>query len=257
MSDTTDQSTSSRLRALFESALEDYETKAKVALDKHPLAKQLENCNSVESITAVLQDQARAFGEFKGRDRIMKSIRRTVSFLYNLSATAALGDDLGLVSQKKLTTFYISDIILQALGPAVAIQTGLGVLLTVCTSIAPHAYRYDIRVNQAARGVIASYNAIVDLLESIEHFLNRLDIYTKIPPTPAMDEILVKIMVELVSTLALATAELKQGRPSKSFLADVFSNFSYSVERREIRKKAFWRGKGCRARPTTAGSTHP
>jgi len=71
--------------------------------------------------------------------------------------------------------------------------------------------------------VIASYDAIVDLLESIEHFLKRLDIYTKIPPTPAMDEILVKIMVELVSILALATAELKQGRPSESFLDDVFS----------------------------------
>ena len=71
--------------------------------------------------------------------------------------------------------------------------------------------------------MIASYDATVDLLESIEHFLGRLDIYTKIPPTPAMDEILVKIMVELVSILALATAELKQGRPSESFLADVFS----------------------------------
>ena len=65
--------------------------------------------------------------------------------------------------------------------------------------------------------MIASYDAIADLFESIEHFLKRLDIYTKIPTTPALDEILVKIMVELISTLALATAELKQGRPSESF----------------------------------------
>ena len=254
MSDTTDQSTSSHLRALFKSALEDYETKTKITLDKHPLAKQLENCNSVESITAILQDQARAFGEFRGRDRIMKSIKRTVSFLYNLSGTVAFGDDLGLVCQKTLITLHLSDIVLQALQPAKAIQTGIGVLLTVCASTAPHAYRYDIRVYQAANGVIASYNAIVDLLESIEHFLKRLDIYTKVPPTPAMDEILVKIMVELISTLALATTELKQGRPSESLLADVFY---YSVQRREIRKKTFWRGKGCRGRPTTARSTHP
>jgi hypothetical protein len=61
------------------------------------------------------------------------------------------------------------------------------------------------------------------LLESIENFLKRLDIYTKIPPTPAMDEILVKIMVELISTFALATAELKQGRPSEYFLFFPFS----------------------------------
>jgi hypothetical protein len=56
---------------------------------------------------------------------------------------------------------------------------------------------------------------LADLLESIEHFLMRLDIYTKIPPTPAMAEILVKIMVELLSTLGLVTKQIKQKRPSK------------------------------------------
>jgi len=69
---------------------------------------------------------------------------------------------------------------------------------------------------QAAKGVDASYSALVDLLESIEHFLKRLSIYTNISPTPAMDEIVVKIMVELLSTLALATKEVKQGRSSES-----------------------------------------
>ena len=67
-----------------------------------------------------------------------------------------------------------------------------------------------------AKGVIDSYDALVDLLESIEHFLGRLGIYTEIPPTPAMDEIVAKIIVELFSTLALATRELKQGQLSES-----------------------------------------
>ena len=70
-----------------------------------------------------------------------------------------------------------------------------------------------------AKGVTASYDALVDLLESIEHFLRRLDIYTRIPSSPAMDEIVVKIIVELLSTLALATRELKQGRSSESVSA--------------------------------------
>ena len=96
----------------------------------------------------------------------------------------------------------------------------------------------NIRLHQAANGVINGYDALIDLLESIEHFLKRLDIYTKVPPTPAMDEIVVKIMVELVSTLALATKELKQGRPSESVSPDVVA---YSVRRREIRQKAFRR----------------
>jgi len=65
-------------------------------------------------------------------------------------------------------------------------------------------------------GVTANYDALVHLLESIEHFLRRLDIYTRIPSTPAMDEIVVKIIVELLSMLGLATRELKQGRPSES-----------------------------------------
>ena len=60
-----------------------------------------------------------------------------------------------------------------------------------------------------------SYEALVDLLESIEHILSRLHIYTQIPPMPAMDEMVVKIMAELLSALASATKELKQGRSSE------------------------------------------
>ncbi len=53
-------------------------------------------------------------------------------------------------------------------------------------------------------GVTSIYDPLVDLLESIDRFLNRLDIYTRIPPTPEMDEM---VMAELLSTLALATKE--------------------------------------------------
>jgi hypothetical protein len=71
---------------------------------------------------------------------------------------------------------------------------------------------------QAVKDVSASYDALVDLLESIEHFLSRLDIYTKISPTAAMAGIIVKIMVELLSTLSLVTKQVKQKRTSESNL---------------------------------------
>lgn len=130
-----DQSISCRLRTLFELALEDYEITTKISLANHPVAQNLENCHSVESIATFLQDQARIFGEFHGKDRMMKSIRSTVSFLYKLSTIAALGDGIGLVRLKALVTvFHISDIVLQAVPPAKALQTGLGVLLAVCIS---------------------------------------------------------------------------------------------------------------------------
>jgi hypothetical protein len=78
---------------------------------------------------------------------------------------------------------------------------------------------------QAANGIIPNCDALIDLLESIEHFLNRLDIYTRIPPTPAMDEIMVKILVELISTLGQVTEELKQRR--SSLLSTMHFTFSH------------------------------
>ena len=62
------------------------------------------------------------------------------------------------------------------------------------------------------------YSALADLLESIRHFLNRLEIYTEIKPTKAINEMIVKILVELLSTLALTTKETKQGKLSESII---------------------------------------
>ena len=61
-----------------------------------------------------------------------------------------------------------------------------------------------------------SYDTLVDVFECIENFLSRLNIYTQIEPTPAMTEMMVKIMVELLAVLALATKQINQGKLSKS-----------------------------------------
>ena len=76
----------------------------------------------------------------------------------------------------------------------------------------------DTQLYQAVKDVSMSYDALVDLLESIELLMNRLYIYTRVPTTGAMTEIIVKIMVELISTLALVTKQIKQGRPSGCIL---------------------------------------
>jgi hypothetical protein len=64
-----------------------------------------------------------------------------------------------------------------------------------------------------------THDALVKLFKLIEHFLKRLDIYTQIHSTSAIDEIMVEILTELLSTLAPATNELKQGRSSESVFA--------------------------------------
>jgi len=109
-----------------------------------------------------------------------------------------------------------------------------------------------MQVNQAARCVTSSWDALVQLLESIENFLNRLDIYTRIPRTLVMDEMVIKIMAELLSTLAVATRELKQGRPSGSVLADLLP---YSAQRSQICKERL-RWEGRRGDPAEAEPTH-
>ena len=103
-----------------------------------------------------------------------------------------------------------------------AIHTGLGVLLSVCVFLQSlSAHHLDNQAYQGVKGAIDSYDSLADLLESIETFLNRLDIYTKIPPTIAMNEMVVKILVELLSTLALATKQIKQGKTSESVFGEV------------------------------------
>jgi hypothetical protein len=103
-------------------------------------------------------------------------------------------------------------------------------------------------VIQSAKGIISNCDALVDLLESIEHFLNRLNIYTRISPAPAIDEIVVKILVEFISMLALVTEELKQRRSSESVLSEVFL---CSPQRSQIRNEIF-QGEGHRGSPGEA-----
>jgi hypothetical protein len=84
-------------------------------------------------------------------------------------------------------------------------------------------YPSHIRVHQVAKEVPTSYDALLELLESIESRLRPLHIYTRVPHTPTMDELVVKIMAELLYTFALTTKELKERRSSESFLPDVLS----------------------------------
>ena len=62
---------------------------------------------------------------------------------------------------------------------------------------------------------ISGSQDVVDLFATFENFLGRLSIYTGAPPTPALTNVLVKIIAELLSTLALATKQVKQGRFSQ------------------------------------------
>ena len=73
---------------------------------------------------------------------------------------------------------------------------------------------FSTKVCQAAKDVDASHEALADLFERIENFFRRLESYMGVPPTDAMTDIIVKIMVEVLNIFATATKEMKQGRAS-------------------------------------------
>ena len=61
----------------------------------------------------------------------------------------------------------------------------------------------------------ASQDMLIDIFVRIESFFKRLESYTKVPPTVAMTDVVVKIMIEVLSLLGIVTKEIKQGRSSE------------------------------------------
>ncbi|KAH8989663.1 hypothetical protein EDB86DRAFT_2942483 [Lactarius hatsudake] len=70
---------------------------------------------------------------------------------------------------------------------------------------------------QTAKDVTASYDTLASLFERMQGFLQRLEIYNGTPLTPAMTEVLGRIMAEVLSIFALVTKEMKQ-RQFKKYL---------------------------------------
>jgi hypothetical protein len=97
-----DQTGPARFRARFESALHAYHETTGISLPEHPLALQLQNPHSVESITTMLIDGARASHDLLGSDKITKALESTIRMLFSLSATASFGDAIGLVRKEVL-----------------------------------------------------------------------------------------------------------------------------------------------------------
>ncbi|KAH8986042.1 hypothetical protein EDB86DRAFT_3083079 [Lactarius hatsudake] len=167
---------SSNFHSIFVAALIAYEKKTKNDLLKHPLAAQLRSCTSSADILALLRDKVEEYDQSKSRDERLSSwLNPTINVLYAFSAT--LGEGVGLATINS--------------------STCVGVLLL------------------AAKDVDASREALADLFDRIEYFFKRLESYTEVPPTDAMIDIIVKIMVEVLNIFAIATKEMKQGRAKK------------------------------------------
>jgi fungal STAND N-terminal Goodbye domain len=91
-------SSSNHFQLLINNALKAYEKRTKNDLLSHPLATQLQDCNSPADILAVLHQQIQGPSQSRSTDnRWTKWLDSTVNILYTLSET--LGEGVSLVSQ--------------------------------------------------------------------------------------------------------------------------------------------------------------
>jgi hypothetical protein len=93
----SDQSGSSNLRVLFAIALEDYKQQTGIELAEHPLAERLQDCNSVESVTTILREQAQDFKKFQDKDKVLKPLKKVLTVLHRLPSAANFAQHVGLV----------------------------------------------------------------------------------------------------------------------------------------------------------------
>lgn len=122
---------SSNFQLIFNNALKAYERRTKKDLLAHPLAAQLQDCDSHASILLVLQQQVQELNQTSD-ERLTKWLDPTVKVLYTFTETLGEGVSLVCPMMSKCPRSCILILILQVFSPAKAIFAGIGVLLLVC-----------------------------------------------------------------------------------------------------------------------------
>jgi hypothetical protein len=89
---------SSNFQLIINNALEAYKKRTKKDLLAHPLAVQLQACDSPGAILAILQQQVQGLDQSRSDDRWSKWLDPTVNVLFSFSAT--LGAGVGLVCSR-------------------------------------------------------------------------------------------------------------------------------------------------------------
>jgi hypothetical protein len=85
-------SSSSNFQSILNAALELYEKKTNNKLLTHPLAAQLQSCDSPAAILSVLQDLIQKFDQRRHNDeRLANCLKPTVNVIYAFSSTLAQG----------------------------------------------------------------------------------------------------------------------------------------------------------------------
>jgi len=209
---------SSSFQPIIDAALVNFRNQTKVDLTKHPSADKLQNCSSLDDVLRLLLERESAFNVYRDKHRkLIDSLRPIVQAVHAFSTIC--GEAAGLVRDRHDIFFlfaYPYSSLQAPFQPTKMIFVGIGVLLSVSVTLLPMGLLCAIYPRQAAVGVGDSYDALSDLFERVAAFLARFRVYIeKIPPSPTMSNVMVKIMTEVLNVLALATKQINQGRFSK------------------------------------------
>ncbi|KAI9433643.1 hypothetical protein H4582DRAFT_2081960 [Lactarius indigo] len=162
--------------------MDDYTEQTGISLKEIPFADKVNGCDCPSAVLFLIQENLEAFKGYRDQSRrFIDCLSPVVQFVHAFS---------GIL-------FFLRKVPFQ---PAKLIFVGISVLFT------------------AADGISASYDALLELFECIGSFLKRLHIYTEISLDPFMTDIVAKIMVELISILALAKKQINRGWLSKQGL---------------------------------------
>ena len=233
-SDIQISSTTPNYHPIFNEALKEYKRKTGNDLTTHPLAEEIKACDSPGTILSVLQEKANEIDQ-SGDERLTKWLTPTVNVLNALSAT--LGQGVGTVSPSMLphqnSTYSYDDF--QVFPPTKIIFSGIGILLVVSFLLRPTALAVitdnTASRRQAARDTAATRDTLIELFEKMKDFFVRLKTYTEVPSTPEMTNVMGKVMAEVLSLLAIATKEMKQGRTSAFISYTSLSSTYFRIEK--------------------------
>ncbi|KAI0263716.1 hypothetical protein BC834DRAFT_938253, partial [Gloeopeniophorella convolvens] len=168
----------SNLQFLFSEALDRYRDDTGIDIVTHPVTDKLKSCRTVDSVVSVFQNQLHLFESVRSsgkKAKVITALKPTIEIMLSLLDSEILRGVVGSVFP-----------------PANAIFSGIGILLG------------------AMKKINTDYDGIVDIFNSISRFLERLRIYVSDPP-PGVSSILVKTIVELLSTSSIITKRLQQG----------------------------------------------
>ncbi|KAF8257343.1 hypothetical protein EI94DRAFT_1324104 [Lactarius quietus] len=166
----------------FTAALKMYYKQTKCDILSHPLAAQLQSCNSLDAIIAVLRTQVQPltgiFDQSKSANEVDEGwgelLAPTVHVLGAFSASLDMGIELRFL-------------------PLIAICAGIGVLL------------------EAAMNVRSGQDDATYVFRRMEPYFQRLWAYKQVRPTADITDIFTEILVEVLLILGIATNEVGQG----------------------------------------------